>query len=262
MPAGRPNSQPGVAMAYYNLGRALAASGRPDAAASAIERALALTPDFAEGHKDLGVMLMAQGQFKQASRSFARALELAPELAGNFAATNAMLLKVNPALGQGVARAAAAWPRLASVDELLGAQDLAAIADDAILLGVLRTTPVRELPLEWFLTSVRADVLKRASAAPDDADETTLEFCCALASQCFINEYVFAEGSDELDLVERQTKLLIDALEANVPVPPLRVAALASLSGAVGVTRPAHPSGSRLAETGRQAFDSADSRGR
>ena len=43
---------------------------------------------------------------------------------------------------------------------------------------------------------------------PTIADENVLRFCCALARQCFNNEYVFAESSDELDLVERQNKLL------------------------------------------------------
>ena len=149
---------------------------------------------------------MAQGKFKEASACFARALELVPELAENFADTLATLLKVNPALGEAVARAAAAWPRLAPADELLGAPGLAAIADDPMLLGVLKTTPVRDPALEWFLTSVRAAVLKRAADAPDDADEIVLGFCCALARQCFNNEYVFAESSDELDLLERQTQ--------------------------------------------------------
>ena len=67
-------------------------------------------------------MLMAQGRFKEASARFARALELVPELAENFADTTATLLRVNPALGEGVARAAAAWPRLIPASELLGAR--------------------------------------------------------------------------------------------------------------------------------------------
>ena len=122
-------------------------------------------PDFAEAHKDLGVMLMAQGRFKEASAHFARALELVPQLAENFGDTVSTLLRVNPALGEGVARAAAAWPKLASADELLGAAGWAAIADDPMLLGVLTTTPVRDLALERFLTSVRAAVLERAARA-------------------------------------------------------------------------------------------------
>ena len=75
-----------------------------------------------------------------------------------------------------------------------------------MLLGVLETTPVRDLALERFLTSVRAAVLERAADAPDDADGSVLGFCCALARQCFNNEYVFAEGPDEVRSLERQTQ--------------------------------------------------------
>jgi 2-polyprenyl-3-methyl-5-hydroxy-6-metoxy-1,4-benzoquinol methylase/tetratricopeptide (TPR) repeat protein len=220
-------SRPDIAMAHYNLGKALATAGRPDAAAAALTQALALDPDFAEGHKDLGVVLMAQGKFKPASACFARALELVPELAENFADTIATLRQVNPVLGAAVARAATAWPMLPSAEELLGAAGWAAIADDAMLLGVLKVTTVRDTALEWFLTSVRAAVLKRADAT-DDVDESVLKFCCALARQCFNNEYVLAVSSDELALLEQQKKLLLDALEENSVIPPLRVAAVAS----------------------------------
>ncbi|MEA3027773.1 MAG: hypothetical protein QOF91_3058 [Alphaproteobacteria bacterium] len=220
--------RPDIAIGHHNLGKARAAAGRPDAAEAAFAQALALRPDFAEAHKDLGVMLMAQGKFRQASASFARALELVPELAENFADTRATLLKVNPLLGEAVARAGAAWPRLASADELLGAPGLAAIADDAMLLGVLRITPARDPALEWFLTAMRAAVLQRAADAPAEADGGVLGFCCALAQQCFNNEYVFAESPGELDLLEQQNKLIIDALADDIAIPPLRLAAVAS----------------------------------
>jgi SAM-dependent methyltransferase/tetratricopeptide (TPR) repeat protein len=221
-------ARPGLPIGHHSLGEALAAAGRPEDAAAAFARALALKPDFAEAQKDLGVVLMAQGKFKPASACFARALELVPELAENFADTCATLLKVNPVLGSAVARAAAAWPRLASADELLGAAGLAAVADDPMLFGVLKTTPVRDPGLEWFLTSMRAALLKRASEAPDDSDDSVLGFCCALARQCFNNEYAFAEHADELSLLTRQTKLLLDGIERRNPIPPLRIAAVAS----------------------------------
>jgi hypothetical protein len=77
-------------------------------------------------------MLLAQGRFRQASASFARSWELLLELAVDFAAS-ATLVKANSVLGRGVARAAA-WLRLAALDELLGATGLTAIADDVEVL--------------------------------------------------------------------------------------------------------------------------------
>ena len=221
-------SRPDIAIGHHSLGKALAATGRANAAAEAFERAVALDPVFAEAHKDLGVVLLAQGRFQEASARFARALELVPELAENAVDTTATLLKVNPDLGEGVARVAAVWPRLLPPGELFGAPGLAAIADDAMLLGVLETTSVRDLALERFLTTVRAAALERAAEAPNDADGSVLGFCCALARQCFNNEYVFAEGPDEVAALERQTKLLVGALDENANVPSLQLAAVAS----------------------------------
>jgi 2-polyprenyl-3-methyl-5-hydroxy-6-metoxy-1,4-benzoquinol methylase/Flp pilus assembly protein TadD len=220
-------ARPEIAIGHHSLGNALAAAGRPDAAAIALRQAIHLQPDFAEAHKDLGVLMMRQDKLKEASTCFSRALELVPELAENFADTLATMLQVNPALGEAVARAAAAWPRLAPSDELLGAPGVAAIADDPMLLAVLKLTPVRDPGLEWLLTSVRAALLQRAAHAPDDADKTTLEFCCVLARQCFTSEYVLAESSAELDVVEQQTKLLLEGVAGNAAIPPLRLAAVA-----------------------------------
>ncbi len=143
--------RPDIAIGQHSLGKALAAAGRPDAAATAFEQAVALQPDFAEARKDLGVVLAGQGRFREASGSFAEALRLVPELAENFAGTVATLLSVNPALRDGVAAAAAAWPKLLPIEELLGAPGLAAIAGDAMLLAVLKaTTTVRDVALERF----------------------------------------------------------------------------------------------------------------
>ena len=220
-------ARPDIAIGHHSLGKALAAAVRPDAAAVAFERAVALQPDFAEAHKDLGVMVMALGRLKEASGHFARALQLVPQLAENFDDTVSTLVRVNPALGEGVARTTAAWPERVPANELLDVAGWAAIADDPMLLGVLTTTPVRDLPLERFLTSVRAALLERVASLPD-VDERLLEFCCALARQCFNNEYVFVEGPDERDLVERHCKLLADAIEARGAIPPLQLAAVAS----------------------------------
>jgi SAM-dependent methyltransferase/Flp pilus assembly protein TadD len=218
--------RPDFAIGYHSLGGALAAAGRPDAAAIAIGRVLALAPDFAEAHKDLGLALMAQGRFKEASKSFARALQLVPELAENSADMVATLLAVNPALRDGVARAAAAWPGLLTIEQMLDAPGLAPLADDAMLLAVLKGTTVRDMALERFMTSVRAAVLKQAGGEPDD--DPALQFLCALARQCFNNEYVFAEGSDETGLADRQRASLIEALQQGAAIAPFRLVAVAS----------------------------------
>ena len=220
--------RPDIAIGHHSLGRALLAAGRPDAAAAAFEQAIAVKPDFAEAHKDAGVAKLAQGRFREASARFARALELVPELAGNFADTVATMRRVNPALDQAMARASSAWPRLVPADELFDAAGWDAVAGDPLLLGVLKTTPVSDVALECVLTSARAALLRRAADNPDGAETQVLEFACALARQCFNNDYVFAEGAEERELLERQSSMVSEALGQGSAIAPMRVAAVAS----------------------------------
>jgi 2-polyprenyl-3-methyl-5-hydroxy-6-metoxy-1,4-benzoquinol methylase len=93
---------------------------------------------------------------------------------------------------------------------------------------VLKTTLARDVVFERFLTAARAALVRWTAEASDAAEPGMLEFACALARQCFNNEYVFAEGVDEAELVERQSKLLADALDRDDSIAPMRVAAVAS----------------------------------
>jgi 2-polyprenyl-3-methyl-5-hydroxy-6-metoxy-1,4-benzoquinol methylase len=76
---------------------------------------------------------------------------------------------------------------------------------------------------------VRATLLQQA-AQPDalTTDDQSLTFYCALARQCFINEYVFAYPPNQADEVRRLQERLSAALASGAPVPPLWVAALAA----------------------------------
>jgi SAM-dependent methyltransferase len=74
---------------------------------------------------------------------------------------------------------------------------------------------------------MRAAVLRQAGEQ-SDRDDTALEFLCALARQCFNNEYVFAERPDETDLAERQRASLIEALDQGAAIAPFRLVAVAS----------------------------------
>jgi SAM-dependent methyltransferase len=135
---------------------------------------------------------------------------------------------VNPGLGEGMKRAAAAWPQRASARELLGSSAEAAIAADPLLVYVLESTIVRDVDLERLLTCLRRELLLRASEADTEgADAAALAACCALARQCFINEYVFAVTPEEAKRAEQLQGRLVDALAAGSHVFPLWVAAAA-----------------------------------
>ena len=230
---------PDYARTYLNLGNLGMERGRFADAAALYERALALKPDLGEAHNNLGALLLSQGKLAEASERFVRALELSPELIDLFANLVATLYRLNPLLGDAVKRVAAAWPRFLPQQELLGPDALAAIAGDELLLRVLERITVRDIELEHFLTSLRRVLLERAVAS--GGGEEVLRLACAVARQCFINEYVFAVAPDEL----AQALSLNEAIAAGQEVSAQQVAAAASY-------RPLHALADPQALLGRQ----------
>jgi SAM-dependent methyltransferase len=108
-----------------------------------------------------------------------------------------------------------------------GLPELAAIAPDRLLQSLLLKTPVCDVALERLLARVRLSMLDLATARADVPGEV-LNFGCALAQQCFINEYVFACASEELDRARSLREQLASVLAANDPVPALTVATVAA----------------------------------
>ena len=118
---------------------------------------------------------------------------------GQLVPASLALIKANREAGQCIERAVASWPTPLSKEALFGADGLAALASDDLLRAVLENTPAAGLDFEHFLTLARRalllDVL--ASQLPDDADSLRLRFCCAMARQCYINEYVYDCSTEE-----------------------------------------------------------------
>src|SRR5262249_49504171 len=180
-------------------------------------------------NNNLGCLLLAEGKRAAAAAYFERALLLLPQLFDDFDSVAAMLLAVNPGLGEGVKRAASAWPQRLSTRELLGPSDFALICADALLRRVLESTTVRNVGLERLLTSFRVAFLRAAldgAHAGGFADEG-LDFCGALARQCFINEYIFATTPDEAEQAQRLAQTLVEALARDSEVSPLLPSAVA-----------------------------------
>lgn len=98
---------------------------------------------------------------------------------------------------------------------------LSCLAQDALLDTLLRVTPNQDPELEQHLSEGRKRLLQEPDAA-------LLGFHCALAEQCFLNEYVFSLSDDERQDVARLSATLQTALEKDLAIAPSQVAALAS----------------------------------
>jgi tetratricopeptide (TPR) repeat protein/SAM-dependent methyltransferase len=258
--------RPTFADAQNNLGIALRRVGQVDHAIASFGRAIALQPDFAEAHNNLGNAQIERGDVALALASFRRALTIreAPEFRTSFArcirsidldvvdpdvrrlvtralseawtrpsdlATVAIkLIGRIDAASECIERASHAWPARLPADELFGTAGIAVLADDPLLLALLETTHICDLPLERTLTMARHALLGEAlrtgvDVAPGSA---ALAFHCALARQCFITEYVFATTDGEVALAGRLRAELDAALQLDAPVPVMWVCAVAA----------------------------------
>jgi 2-polyprenyl-3-methyl-5-hydroxy-6-metoxy-1,4-benzoquinol methylase len=185
-----------------------------------------LKPDHTEAYNNLGRVLQTQGKLREASACFAQTLLMMPQLLEQYAGVSATLIAVLPAIGEAMRRASKAWPERLSVEQLLGSAGLAAICDDPMLLCLLQSAPPRHIDFERLMTLLRLVLLDDASGGKPAAPPV-LAFCCALAKQCFINEYVFSATPDEEAKVERLAAALADAIGSATEIAPFAIAAVA-----------------------------------
>lgn len=248
---------PDFAEGHNNLGLLRHELGQPAAAAVHFERALEIAPDFAEAHGNLGNALLQTDRPDEAAIHYRKALDLAPDQAGVLANLGMVLLETGDADGAlaSVRQAVALAPETddpwiafalcvermtfdALDDDLRGdllrlldhpATDPTAIAPaifdackpalasdaptptDELLLRALVLCPVMDRTLEAALTTRRRVLL-------DGVPEGALPFACALAQQCFLNEYVFAVTADEEARIDALAAGVAAALENGAPL--------------------------------------------
>jgi len=238
---------PGLAGGHVNLGLALKSAGEFEGACASFQRALAVEPAQADILMALAAAQLALGDHREALASSLRALaaqeapetrrlfvqcvkdiEIEGEAAGlrplvlralrenwdrpdDLARVCADLIKQNPAIAL-----------LRRPD--LGCGEFAILGSDDLLLALLSRAPNQDLELEALLTAARNGLLHIAQQPSQDG----LAFSCALARQCFINEYVFAQDAGEAEQAVQLQAALAAALEQGVSVDPFQVAAVAA----------------------------------
>lgn len=253
--------RPVYAEAYNNLGILHMQQGAFDAAAEAFGQVIALRPDYAPAHDALGLAQMERGHVTAAFAAFRTALHLDPHnpqvwanwaacvaqhnfsftavddrlfddllrlldqpetLAKNVMRTVLEALRQHPELRRVLALTAAADARHTLVyDE--AARRLAAVP---LLLRALTLACVNVPDFETMLTALRrAGLTAVGRGTPDDSG---LAFSAALALQCFVNEYAFAETNDETAAVDTLAREIAATLARGDVVPPARLAALAA----------------------------------
>jgi tetratricopeptide (TPR) repeat protein/2-polyprenyl-3-methyl-5-hydroxy-6-metoxy-1,4-benzoquinol methylase len=252
--------KPDFADAHTNLASALAMLGKLDEAVTHFRRALARQPDSPLAYLNLASALHQDGRAEEALGIAVRglaaketdelkamfvlcagALASVPRLAGlralveraiaecwgppsELAGLATALVQQGAPIAAAVARVSC-WPQRLSGPALDGV--LAAAAGDRLLQALLQATPIRDIVLERLLSNARRAALDLVATDSADASENVLTFCCALARQCFINEYVFDLTGEEAGRSSALREQLARALDAGTPVAPLLLAVVA-----------------------------------
>lgn len=203
------------------LGDVVQQTGRNKLAVKLLTQALDLDCTDAAAHDTIAIAYQALAQRDEAVRHFTDALALGlrdPE----------MLVKQCAPVAAALKRLAAAWPRQPSLAELLGAAGAAGLVQEALLLALLQSKIVHDVELERFLTALRRALLQHVAAGGDSRDADGLEFFCALAQQCFLNEYVFACGDAEQAQLRQIQDRIASAVGTNADIAPLELIVVAS----------------------------------
>jgi SAM-dependent methyltransferase len=247
---------PRHAEAQGRLGAVLMAQGKTSEAITQLERATALDPDLFEAFGNLAQAYLATGQDVKAVQAAYRALELRETPLGKalFArcARNAVfrsdkdsrarrlmlrallenwapprtltraflsLIKLGGGINDCIARANTAWPTRLPATELLDVPGMVELLGDQLLRGLLEREPITEIGLERLLTNVRSAMLTLCRTSTGELNESLLEFFCAVARQCFLNEYIYPLTEGEAAQATELKVALGDKINAGDPVP-------------------------------------------
>ncbi len=171
------------------LGLMAQASGDHRGAVKMFAKAIASDEVNPACHYNAGNSYQALGNGAKATAHFTKALALGmDEKAVSF-------ILQSPVIGSYVSRIAGKWPLPLTNIELFGSESVGPLANDLFLRCAMEAKTLPGMRLEALLGYARAELLRIAGEqgeASDEIGDDVVAFACALARQCFINEYVYA----------------------------------------------------------------------
>lgn len=257
-------TSPSFPLAQMNLGLAYKTMGRLADAQASLRSAIALQPKLAEGHYNLVSVLIEQNNAGQALETLRHVFELRDtidtrRLFVRFATTCTQIpldpqleplllralsedwtnpqylyalcrsyLGTRPAIEAALKQAESAHPDPLPLNQILGTADH--LGTNRLLLELIASTPVADLDMERLLTRIRFSLLDavRRLSETESLPGSVIELCCAIARQCFINEYIFNEAPEERSIVQVLISRVETALRNGRPVAPEIIAMIAA----------------------------------
>ena len=233
------------------LGAVFKQTGRLQDSLIANQKAVEISPNDAEAHSNLGITLQELGRLEEALTTVIKSIKIKPtfvakrlfvqitkkidvkiwnqSLAGivinaliepwgrpsDLMSIACRLLKVDKefvrVLNQSVEYTSQARDKVSFLSSISKKEFNAS----SLLQEMLSSSPIPDAEIERFLTLLRHHLLKVApSETMKEADtEALTPLYCSLAKQCFINEYVYFQTAEEIDLAHQLLNRLIKALE-------------------------------------------------
>ena len=257
--------KPVLAEPHSNLGITQQELGRLEDAETSFKKAITIKPDYAEAHSNLGITLKELGRLEDAFNSVIKSIRIKPtvEAKNLFIAISKKLnietwdLSISQlvitALLEPWGRPADVMPfaiRLlsknkefakiidqsnydineAKLDEsLLSSISEGEFDASTLMQAMLTSTTIPNSQLEKFFTTLRTHLLKVASSIllQDGKSDDVASLYCWIAQQCFINEYVYFQTTEEIDSSKILRDLLKKALDEDQSIPSVWVIAVA-----------------------------------
>ena len=227
--------KPGYVRAYGHLGKALQALGRADEAVGFMWQAVKLSPKDSSMHYDLGCALGDSGKSHEALHCYLHALSIKPDFAkcrrklvaaltgASFSSATVALLReievclsVNDVDKQTLVKATLSILKLdgdfakllespyedreQTIEVQYRNGALGTVMNSRIFRLLLRHTVLTDRDFEISLTALRKVILFQIASGDRQHFEPVGEkfgFLCALAEQCFNNEYVYSVSDEE-----------------------------------------------------------------
>jgi 2-polyprenyl-3-methyl-5-hydroxy-6-metoxy-1,4-benzoquinol methylase len=136
-------------------------------------------------------------------------------------------LELDPIVGNCIERASPAPHGLVQDPHLFTQEEIAALANDQLLISLLESTPLANRAIERLITSARATMLERL-ARPNPVGANLLAFYTSLAIQCFITEYVFSVAEQELAAAQAARERIAAALVSGAEIAPILLVTVAA----------------------------------
>jgi 2-polyprenyl-3-methyl-5-hydroxy-6-metoxy-1,4-benzoquinol methylase/tetratricopeptide (TPR) repeat protein len=217
--------EPAHVPALNLLGLMAQATGDHRGAVKAFAKAIAADEVNAACHYNAGNSYQALGSRTKAIAHFGKALALGMEEKA------VPFILQSPTISAYIRRIAGKWPLPVTGAELFGTEGVTPLAKDLFLCAAMEATVLPSVQLEGLLGYARAELLRLAGEQREDAgdiDDDIVAFACALARQCFVNEYIYVQSESESGLASVLRDRLAQNLASEEAITPFILAVIAA----------------------------------